>query len=140
MKKVSKHILLPEEINDKLLQFDNQTEIIIKALNMYMSNKSVLVMKIAEQKSIISDLEYQLKEAKILLSQFETELEEEEEKNMFRPESYLKTVDVLRSIKRKSNVVSRSSLKYQAEQCDVDVDTYKRWLFDDGYMDELWGM
>jgi len=137
MKKVKQSFRIPQELSDRLKQCDNQTDVITEALSMYFTTDAVLVMKIENDKQLLHDLKYQTKVTELQLQRHEKELEQVKQARAFRPDNYEYTVDTLRQIKKTSGHVNSDSLEIQAGNCNVPVSVYKRWLFDDGVLEEL---
>lgn len=137
MKKVKQSFRIPQELSDKLKQCDNQTDVITEALAMYFTTDAVLVMKIESDKQMLHDLRYQTKVTELQLQRHEKELEQVRQAREFRPDNYEYSVDTLRQIKKTSGHVNSDSLEIQAGNCNVPVSVYKRWLFDDGVLEEL---
>jgi len=137
MKKIAKTFRIPQELSDRLKECDNQTDVITEALSMYFTTDAVLVMKIETDKQLLQDLRYQTKVTELQLQRHEKELERVMEARAFRPDNYEYTIETLRNIKRTSGHVNSDSLEIQAGNCNVPVSVYKRWLFDDGVLEEL---
>ena len=128
---------LGNDRTQKLQEYENQTEVVKEALTNFFTDESVLLLKIQETRNYIDTLNFELKNAEVVLQQYEDKLSNLREQKSFRPPEYQSTLDTLRNVKCNTGKISPDIIRYQAELCHVPVQCYKRWLFDDEVFDEI---
>ncbi|WP_323737517.1 hypothetical protein PXD04_11415 (plasmid) [Methanosphaera sp. ISO3-F5] len=124
---------LDEKNAESLKELENKSRIVNEALRMYFLNKEVLVKKQVKIENNIRELEAQLENERAVLANVMDEIMNIENNDNIRPENYLKTVSILRTLPD----VQEEDLIFQAERLNVSVIQLKRWLCMDGFMEDI---
>lgn len=74
-----------------------------------------------------------VKENNLIIKSYKEQLKRAEELRNFRPEAYKDSVETLLRLDH----VQDKDFIFQSNRCKVPVDTYKKWLYDDGVYDKL---
>ncbi|MBR0472982.1 MAG: hypothetical protein IJI98_09835 [Methanosphaera sp.] len=124
---------LDEKNAESLKELENKSRIVNEALRMYFLNKEVLVKKQVKIENNIRELEAQLENERAVLANVMDEIMNIENNDNIRPENYMKTVNILRTLPD----VQEEDLIFQAERLNVSVIQLKRWLCLDGFMEDI---
>ena len=124
---------LDEKNAESLKESENKSRIVNEALRMYFLNKEVLVKKQVKIENNIRELEAQLENERAVLANVMDEIMNIENNDNIRPENYMKTVNILRTLPD----VQEEDLIFQAERLNVSVIQLKRWLCLDGFMEDI---
>lgn len=100
---------------------------------MYLNNKEVYNLQKIEIEDNIRYHKDKIKQERSKLRHVRKQIKRIEELDDTRPPLYEQSVKVLKAI----GDVTKDNLAYQAERLNVDMNTLKRWLYQDGYYEEL---
>lgn len=126
-------VYLDNDIAKKLDKFENKSRIIKEALNMYLFSEETFISKEKVAENEIKETEFKLKNQKYVLDLIRKQLKKIRELKDNRPDDYLKSVNILKSLPD----VSNEDLKFQAELLNVDAMQLKEWLWYDVHYDEI---
>ena len=126
-------VYLDENTIEILDKYNNKSSTVKKALAMYLNNREVYNLQKIEIEDNIKYYKDKIKQERSKLRHVRKQIKRIEELDDTRPPLYEQSVKVLKAI----GDVTKDNLAYQAERLNVDVNTLKRWLYQDGYYEEL---